>query len=241
MRYFIYLNKQQQGPYDKAELVNHGLASDTLVWAEGMADWTPAWQVEDLKDVLNGHAANTNASQTPPVPPSQPQSQYDNYYHEQSQRRRGGCGVTCLVVAVLAVILLSLTCPKYEDHRLAVKDEINAMVSNAPDETGLLGSLGKMLVSGVADLALGQMLEVDNYVLFSVGKINYGGSSRTVSFGILNHVFTFDISDLEKALGHDGQQDDASSAPLDNGGKAGTQENATQDDAATEPSDTTGM
>lgn len=241
MRYFIYSNNQQQGPYDKAELVNHGLASDTLVWAEGMADWTPAWQVEDLKDVLNGRGTASNVGQTPPIPPSQPQRQDDSCYHEQPQRRRGGCGMTFLVVAVLAVILLALTCPKPEDHRQAVKDEVKAMIDNAPDDTGLFGSFGKMLVSGIADMALGQMLDVDNYVLFSVGKIHYGNSSHTVSFGILNHVFTFDISDLEKALGNDGSQEGVPTAPFGSKDEGGTQENATQDDAATEPSDTTGM
>ena len=62
MNYFIVDNGQQAGPYTIDELVKRGLNSDTLVWAEGMTDWTPAWQVEELKNYLY-------AQQTPPPPP----------------------------------------------------------------------------------------------------------------------------------------------------------------------------
>ena len=52
MNYFIVDNGQQAGPYTIDELVKRGLNSDTLVWAEGMTDWTPAWQVEELKTIF---------------------------------------------------------------------------------------------------------------------------------------------------------------------------------------------
>ena len=68
MNYFIVDNGQQAGPYTIDELVKRGLNSDTLVWAEGMTDWTPAWQVEELKNYLYGQ-------QTPPPPPTNPAPQ----------------------------------------------------------------------------------------------------------------------------------------------------------------------
>ena len=71
MNYFIVDNGQQAGPYTIDELVKRGLNSDTLVWAEGMTDWTPAWQVEELKNYLYGQ-------QTPPPPPINPAPQYCN-------------------------------------------------------------------------------------------------------------------------------------------------------------------
>ena len=42
MTYFILINNQQQGPYTLDELRSRNITSATLVWREGMADWTPA-------------------------------------------------------------------------------------------------------------------------------------------------------------------------------------------------------
>ena len=57
-----------------------------------------------------------------------------------------------------------------------------------------------MLVAQFADAVVGQFMRVDNYVVFSVGRIRYGGETKTVSFGILGHVFTFDADDIGKAM-----------------------------------------
>ena len=56
------------------------------------------------------------------------------------------------------------------------------------------------LVAQFADAIVGQFMSVDNYVIFSVGKIRYGGETKTISFGILGHVFTFDADDIGKAM-----------------------------------------
>ena len=37
MRYFIYADNRQQGPFSVSELMERGLSSETLVWAEGMS------------------------------------------------------------------------------------------------------------------------------------------------------------------------------------------------------------
>ena len=44
------------------------------------------------------------------------------------------------------------------------------------------------------------MVSVDDYFIFSIGKLHYGAEEKTVSFGILGHVFTFDSADLRKAI-----------------------------------------
>ena len=44
MTYFIIINNQQTGPYTLEELFDRHITSDTLVWTEGMTNWTPAWQ-----------------------------------------------------------------------------------------------------------------------------------------------------------------------------------------------------
>lgn len=59
MEFFIIdHNGQQAGPYSFDQLVQKGISPETLVWKQGMADWTPAWKVEDLRAVLEAVEAN---------------------------------------------------------------------------------------------------------------------------------------------------------------------------------------
>lgn len=69
MTYFILINNQQQGPYTLDELRSRNITSATLVWREGMTDWTPAWKVAELVSLFHADAAD-NAQTTPPPAPS---------------------------------------------------------------------------------------------------------------------------------------------------------------------------
>lgn len=69
MTYFILINNQQQGPYTLDELRSRNITSATLVWREGMADWTPAWKVAELVSLFHADTAD-NAQTTPPPAPS---------------------------------------------------------------------------------------------------------------------------------------------------------------------------
>ena len=64
MEYFIIDNNgQQAGPFSQDQLVQKAISPETLVWKQGMADWTPAWKVEELRTVLEAVEANkTNAT-----------------------------------------------------------------------------------------------------------------------------------------------------------------------------------
>ena len=68
MEFFIIDNNgQQAGPFSMDQLVQKGISPETLVWKQGMADWTPAWKVEDLRAVLEAVEAdkvNQNSNQS---------------------------------------------------------------------------------------------------------------------------------------------------------------------------------
>lgn len=75
MEFFIIENGQQAGPFSLNQLVEKKISAETLVWAQGMADWTPAWKVDDLKLVLEEierqkvqASANATQTQVPPTP-----------------------------------------------------------------------------------------------------------------------------------------------------------------------------
>jgi hypothetical protein len=66
VQYFYAANGQQNGPvvFDqlKALFANRTVNKDTLVWKQGMANWTALKDVEELKAFLGGNTP-------PPLPP----------------------------------------------------------------------------------------------------------------------------------------------------------------------------
>lgn len=51
MRYYFYVDGQgrQNGPCGLEELKGKGICSTTLVWFEGLAEWMPAAEIDELK------------------------------------------------------------------------------------------------------------------------------------------------------------------------------------------------
>lgn len=222
MYYFILVNNQQQGPYSVSELRSRALTPETLVWAAGMEQWRPACQVDELRVLFQ-----SAASETPEPPHQQPaDAQPDNSYRENDSqysapngqfreagsrpaapvrhRRHSGCavllGITGLVIVAMFVGLV-VTCPTPDKHREAVTEEVNRIVERASDSNNdAWGMLGNMIASRLVGVVIDHALHVDNYMVCSVGRVHYKGKDKTVSFGILNHVFTFDADDIERAM-----------------------------------------
>lgn len=69
--YFILIDNKQLGPYTLDELRQRAISSSTLVWAEGMAQWTPAWQVPALRPLFNTAPASENAAPENAAPGSE--------------------------------------------------------------------------------------------------------------------------------------------------------------------------
>ena len=97
-----------------------------------------------------------------------------------------------LLIIIIIVLTLGLTCPKHEDHKVAIKQVLTSTIYNKVgeddyDATTLLSSIfAKPLIEATLD----GMLYVDNYFIVSIGRIKHGDSDKIVSFGILGHVFT---------------------------------------------------
>ena len=68
MKYYMVINGQQAGPYEESELSEQGLTRSTLVWREGLSQWTQAGEVPELKRLLGA----TPPPITPQYPPQQP-------------------------------------------------------------------------------------------------------------------------------------------------------------------------
>lgn len=66
MYYYVDSNRQRKGPFKKEDLIRE-ISPNTLVWTDGMPEWTPANQVDDLKDYFTTNVdlspVETNNSQ----------------------------------------------------------------------------------------------------------------------------------------------------------------------------------
>ncbi len=119
------------------------------------------------------------------------------------------------IVVVAVFFALMFTCPDKQAHQTKLKESVNALINDKlteEDSSGLgegLAWFGSMLLSPIMEKALETKLTVDNYVIFSVGKMEFDGKTRTVSFGILNQVFTPSKEQIYSTLKHWGEKTDA--------------------------------
>lgn len=95
-----------------------------------------------------------------------------------------------------AVILLAMvfTNPKEQAHKDAVRDKMNALLHDGMAETKLSeSSLAMGVGSLVGGVVMGQLADnlitCDNYVIFSLTKIGYAGTTKTIGVGVLGNVF----------------------------------------------------
>ena len=284
IRFYVVLNDEQQGPYTLEQLQKLGLESDTLVWKAGMADWTPAGEVEVLRGIVRPPVPEPPAMEVveepevvpppapsvaqveQPVPPPAPQAtnneqpanygQASNYnmppapqpdaYGQQSPmggyapappkrppfiaRHKGLFIFLFFLVALCAV--LAVTNPNEKKHRAAISrlasDIIESQVDDFMDDP-YSGFGASILTSGIVDKVTDHMVTVKDYGLFSLGQVEYNDKKRTLSLGILGHVFTFSDEDFEAYMTHQQkkkdrykpriQEDDEEDTETDNDGR----------------------
>lgn len=76
--FYIAVNGQKTGPFTLEELKSKDIQKDTLMWTEGLDNWTKADHIALLKDILRSippPLSNNNSTQNPPPPPVPPISQ----------------------------------------------------------------------------------------------------------------------------------------------------------------------
>lgn len=103
MKYYYYSEGNQQfGPYTHDELKTKRLKRSTLVWSEGMSEWTPATEIADIKDII--------FTEPPPLPVKRTSNAskdnqlgldlYDLSYRKETE--------ATIVGVILLIIILSI-------------------------------------------------------------------------------------------------------------------------------------
>ena len=226
MQYFIIENGQQVGPMTIVQLAERHITSETLVWAEGMPDWQPAWKVGEIRYILEGnHATAENAATatTPPVPPVPPttppyesnSAQTDGTQTPEAMRNnqpKKSYKKLWKIIGILVIVILlifAFTNPSKESHEEAVRTEVSKAVDKATATSDNnyfaqgMRMVAKMIAGNVVEAALDQLFEYHNYVFFSKGTVELNGESHTISYGFLGKVITLNSDDMIKALESD--------------------------------------
>ncbi|UKK49157.1 hypothetical protein L6475_04140 [Prevotella sp. E9-3] len=119
---------------------------------------------------------------------------------------RRGCALL-IVLFVALLMAMVVTCPKASDHKevlkTVLKDATDEKIGKALGEdlfSSVMKVAGQMTVGTTTDMVVDRLLRVDDYYLFSVGRVFIAGREYTVSVGVLNHVFAPDKEDVLKLV-----------------------------------------
>ena len=195
MNFFVVINDEQQGPFVIEELAQMGITPDTEVWAEGMGDWTKAADVPELNELFADN-----------------ESYEEQYYEEPETLNKKDIETVgddiiifgysfnkkkfvIISSVVAAILLLLITNPSQQRHSEAVQQNITEYLNNNIDQaTGMAGAVGDIIggvaksFTGIGGSLAANFVTRSNYLICSVGHVG----NKTVSFGILGMVFTFD-------------------------------------------------
>lgn len=213
MEFFIIdRNGQQAGPFSFDQLVQNGISPETLVWKQGMADWTPAWKVEDLKAVLEAIRANQQqdyqkAQQEAYQQGFQQGAAMHSNFQQQPKKKTSHFAMKMVIGLIIFILaIFAITNPSADAHKEKVRTEASKAVEKAVGSTDnnffsqALRSVAKMMAGSMMDEAMNQLFEYHNYIVCSTGSVEFNGKPHTVSFGILGNVYTMNADDMVKAL-----------------------------------------
>ena len=218
MEFFIIdHNGQQAGPFSFDQLVQKGISPETLVWKQGMADWTPAWKVEDLKAVLEAveaNQSNQNVQKQEGVQQGfqQGANQQQNYQKAQQEAYQQGFQqgaamhsnfqqqpkkktshfamklVIGLIIFILAIF--AITNPGADAHKEKVRTEASKAVEKAVGSTD--NNFFSQALRSVAKMMAGSVMDEAMNQLFEYH--NYiVCSTGSVEFNGKPHTVSFGI------------------------------------------------
>ncbi len=111
--YYVAVNGQKTGPFSINELKTQNIKRDTLVWTEGLSEWTKAEFIPALKELFKampppvpGSETKSSYQQAPPPPPYGGSDQ--KYFGYQLARRRERLFATILETIIIVVPLFLL-------------------------------------------------------------------------------------------------------------------------------------
>ena len=121
---------------------------------------------------------------------------------ERSKKKSNKGMIVAMAILIVIVLFAIITCPKKEQHVTALSDLVSEVFSQEllqGDNSDMAG-LGMLLGNALITPVIKSAIQVDDYVLFSVGKLPQQGEEKTISVGAFGHVFTISREQLKQSL-----------------------------------------
>lgn len=218
MEYFIIDNNgQQAGPFSQDQLVQKAISPETLVWKQGMADWTPAWKVEELRTVLEAVEANkpngTNQQENQePQQQTSEQAQQQAYqqaqqeayqqgfqqgaamnanFQQQPKKRKSHMTMKLIIGLIVFIIaVFAVSNPGADAHKEKVRTEVGKAIEKATSTSD--NNFFSQALRSVAKMMAGSVMDEAMNQLFEYH--NYIVCSKgTVEFNGKQHTVSFGI------------------------------------------------
>ena len=218
MEYFIIANNgQQAGPFSQAQLGQKAISPETLVWKQGMADWTPAWKVEELRTVLEAVEANkpnsTNQQENQePQQQTSEQAQQQAYqqaqqqayqqgfqqgatmnanFQQQPKKRKSHMAIKLIIGLIVFIIaVFAVSNPGADAHKEKVRTEVGKAIEKATSTSD--NNFFSQALRSVAKMMAGSVMDEAMNQLFEYH--NYIVCSKgTVEFNGKQHTVSFGI------------------------------------------------
>ena len=218
MEYFIIDNNgQQAGPFSQDQLVQKAISPETLVWKQGMADWTPAWKVEELRTVLEAVEANkpnsTNQQENQePQQQTSEQAQQQAYqqaqqqayqqgfqqgatmnanFQQQPKKRKSHMAIKLIIGLIVFIIaVFADSNPGADAHKEKVRTEVGKAIEKATSTSD--NNFFSQALRSVAKMMAGSVMDEAMNQLFEYH--NYIVCSKgTVEFNGKQHTVSFGI------------------------------------------------
>ena len=218
MEYFIIDNNgQQAGPFSQDQLVQKAISPETLVWKQGMADWTPAWKVEELRTVLEAIEANkpnsTNQQENQePQQQTSEQAQQQAYqqaqqqayqqgfqqgaamnanFQQQPKKRKSHMAIKLIIGLIVFIIaVFAVSNPGADAHKEKVRTEVGKAIEKATSTSD--NNFFTQALRSVAKMMAGSVMDEAMNQLFEYH--NYIVCSKgTVEFNGKQHTVSFGI------------------------------------------------
>jgi hypothetical protein len=101
-----------------------------------------------------------------------------------------------LFFLAFVILFLAATNPSTEDHRQKVSEKVMDDVSGKSEADGnSWQQLGKEIGRRIGGALIEKVISRENYLLFSLGKIEFMGETKYVSLGLAGMVWIFEKSD----------------------------------------------
>lgn len=218
MEFFIIdRNGQQAGPFSFDQLVQKGISPETLVWKQGMVDWTPAWKVEELRAVLEAAEANQSNQNDQKQEGVQQDFQQETYqqdyqkaqqeayqqgfqqgaamnsnFQQQPKKKKTSHFAMKMVIGLIIFILaiFAVTNPSADAHKEKVRTEASKAVEKAVGSTD--NNFFSQALRSVAKMMAGSVMDEAMNQLFEYH--NYiVCSTGSVEFNGKPHTVSFGI------------------------------------------------